>query len=117
MLKEAILGDEPYRPDPGRQALEASVAKFERRMRTVRFMTLIMVTFATAVFFTGLVLFLGAGAEATVRELLIYAGLFFFGLTCVGMGKMWFAMMHNHIALMKEIKVTQIRIVEARAKE
>ena len=66
MLKEAILGEEPYRPDRGRQALEASVAKFERRMRTVRLMALVMVTFASAVFVTGLVLFLGADAEATV---------------------------------------------------
>ena len=115
MLKEAILGDEPYRPDAGREALEASVKKFEARMRAVRFMTIVMVTFATAVFVTGLVLFLGAGPEAAVRDLLIYTGLFFFGLMCVGMGKMWFAMMHNHIALMKELKVTQIRIVEAGA--
>jgi len=113
MLKEAILGDEPYRPDPGRAALEASVARFEARMRTVRRMAFFMVTLASAVFVTGLVRFLRAGPDASVRELLLDAGLFFFGLMCVGMGKMWFAMMHNHIAVMKELKVTQIRLAES----
>ena len=34
------------------------------------------------------------------------------GFSLVGFSKMWFAHMLNHTALMKELKATQLRIVE-----
>ncbi len=112
MLKEAIVGAEPYRPDPGGAALEASVKKFEARLRTVRFMAIFAVTFGSVASIAGVVLFLGTDDMASTRELLLCAGLVWFGSSIVGFAKMWYAHMLNHLSLMKELKTVQLRILE-----
>jgi len=111
MLREALVGLEPYHLDEGRDALEASVRKFETRLRTIRFMAIFAVTFGAVAMIAGIVLFAGAAATPA-KPLLCYAGLAAFGFSLIGFSKMWFAHMLNHIALMKELKATQLRIVE-----
>jgi hypothetical protein len=112
MLKEAIVGAEPYRPDEGRAALEASVRKFEARLRTVRFMAIFAVSFATVAWIAGLVLLVRADDSVSPRELLLYAGLAVFGFAIVGFAKMWFANMMNHLTVMKELKAVELRVLE-----
>jgi len=110
MIKEAILGEEPYRPDPDREALEASLARFDRRVRTVRRMAIFMVGATSAVFVLGLVALLRADETTSLPRLLLYASLFLWGSVAVGWGKLWFAMMHNHFSVMKELKSIQLRL-------
>ncbi len=112
MLREAFIGDEPYIANKGREELERSVKKFEARMRVVRWLTGVMLTFSTLAFIAGITLLVRTDDQTTTRELGVYTFLFAFGLVTIGFGKMWFSQMQNHIALMKEIKVTQIRIEE-----
>lgn len=114
MLKEALVGEEPYRPDPDREALEASLRKFDRRMRTVRALAAFMVCATSAAFLGGLIAFLSAGAEASTKTLVLWSSLFLWGSIGVGFGKFWFAMMANHLTVMKELKTTQLRMLERR---
>lgn len=111
MLKEALVGDEPFRAAPERKALEESVRKFERRIKAIRFMAFFAVTFMTIVTLGGLIPLLRATDDTSGRSLAIYVLLVLFGSTGIGWGKMWFAMMVNHIAVIKELKVIQVRIL------
>ena len=114
LLKEALLGEEPYRPDPDREALEASVRKFDRRMRTVRGLAAFMVCATSAAFLFGLIALLRSGPETATKTLVLYGSLFVWGSVGVGFGKLWFAMMANHLAVMKELKMAQLRTLERR---
>jgi hypothetical protein len=115
MLREALVGEEPYQPDPGREALERSVRKFEARAKTVRFLTWFTVTLATIVFVVGLVLLLRADESTSGRSLALYAVLTVGGFSLVGVSKMWFmGIMQNHIQVMRELKVTQMSVLELR---
>ena len=111
MLKEALMGDEPFRAAPERDALEESVRKFERRVKAVRFMAFFAVTFMTLVVLAGLVPLLRADEATSGRSLAIYVILILFGGMGISFGKLWFAMMLNHIALIKELKVVQLRLL------
>jgi hypothetical protein len=109
------VGDEPFRATPERDALEESVKKFERRIKAVRFMAFLAVTFMTLVVLAGLIPLLRADEATSGRSLAIYVILILFGGMGISFGKLWFAMMVNHIALIKELKVVQLRILQGRA--
>lgn len=112
-LKEAFVDAEPFDPDPGREALRSSVEKFTRRMRMVRWMAWgLAVPFMTAVMIWSLVSLLGASAETDTSTLFLYGMLFVWSSTGVGFVKGWFAMMQNHIVVMKELKRVQLMLVE-----
>ena len=49
MLKEAFVGEEPFDPRPGREAIQASIRKYDARMKTVRYMAIFAVTFMSVV--------------------------------------------------------------------
>ncbi len=105
MIKEAFVGDEPFDPSPGREALQASVDKFERRDRVVRFMSWFAVAFMGAVAFW-------AGwsfwkSEST-KMLILYATIFLWAMIGIGWAKMFLFQMQSSIALMKEIKRSQL---------
>lgn len=112
MIKEAFVGEEPFDARPGRDVLQASIRKLETRMRTVRFMTWFAVAFFSVVWIYCLVWLLRAPDTATTRQLVIYGVLMVWGFSGVGFGKFWFAMMHNDIGLRKEIKRTQLMMLE-----
>jgi small-conductance mechanosensitive channel len=114
MLKEAFVGEEPFDPRPAPAALEGSIDKFERRMRTVRHMAWFGVSFMGAVMVLAAVMFFRAPADAGAKTFILWAAVFFWGLMAVGMIKAWFAMMHNDIGLRKELKRTQLMILGAR---
>ena len=67
MLKEAFVGEEPFDPQPARAALQGSIDKFDRRMRTVRHMAWFGVTFMGAVMVFAAVMFFRAPETASAR--------------------------------------------------
>ena len=112
LLREALVGDEEFDPSPGREALEAAVVGYERRLRTIRFMAMFAVLFMGAVSAVSLVFLLRAPEGTGLRTLLIYALGFFFGMSGIGMSKLWFAMMMNQSAVLKEIKRVQLALLD-----
>jgi len=117
LIKEALIGDEPFAAMPGREAVEASIRQFERRMRTIRRMTWTGVSLMFAVVVFAIVGFVRLDESASVRSIMIYLGLFIWGNVGVAMAKLWFATAHDNIALMKELKRVQILIIDVMGKE
>jgi len=112
MIREALLGEEPHPPDPDREALEASMRKLDQRTRTARGLAAVMVLFGSAVFAWGLIALLRAGEETHVTQAVLYGALFVVGASGVSFGKLWYAMMLNHHAVLKELKRAQLRTLE-----
>ena len=114
MIKEALLGEEPLEMHPAKETLERSVRKFEKRMRTVRFMAMFAVTFMSIVAVWVGVVFARAPEDTSTKTLLIYVAVFFWAFSVIGFGKMWFAMMQNDIGIRKEIKRMEVLLLELR---
>jgi hypothetical protein len=79
---------EPLDMHPAREALEHSVRKFEKRMRTVRFMAILAVTFMGIVAVWMAVIFARAPEETSTKALLFYTAVFFWAFSAIGFGKM-----------------------------
>jgi hypothetical protein len=112
MLKEAFVGEAPFESHPPRAVLEASIRKFERRMRAVRYMSWFAVAFGGVVIIAALARFFQLPPDASVKTLLIYAVAFLWGLGIVGMSKMWLLMMINDIGVRKEVKRIQLMLID-----
>lgn len=111
MLKEAFVGEEPFDPRPGREALQASIRKYDARMKTVRYMAIFAVTVMGVVAVYCFVWLLRAPDDTSTRLLIIYALVFGWALGAVGFAKAWFAMMHNDIGLRKELRRVQMMML------
>ncbi len=112
MLKEAFVGEEPFDPRPGREALQASIRKYDARMKTVRYMAIFAVSFMSIVCVYSFIWLLRAPDETSTRVLLIDAIVFGWALGGIGFSKMWFAMMHNDIGLRKELRRVQMMMLD-----
>ncbi len=113
LIKEAFVDAEPFDPSPGREALQSSVDKFNRRMRTVRWMSwAVSVPFMTVVMIWALISLLQAPEDTSTSTLILYGVFFVWASTGVGFVKGWFAMTQNHILVMKELKRTQLMMLE-----
>ncbi len=112
MLKEAFVGEEPFDPRPGREALQASIRKYDARMKTVRYMAIFAVSFMGVVGVYCFIWLLRAPDETSTRVLIIYALVFGWALGAVGFCKGWFAMMQNDIGLRKELRRIQMMMLE-----
>ncbi len=112
LLKEALTGAETVPTDRGKQALEAAVAKFQRRERTVRWMAVIAVGFMSGLVIWAAVSFFRAPDDTPLRTSLLHVVAFLFGMSGIGFGKLWFAMMHDHLAVMKELKRMQLMLLD-----
>ena len=110
MLKEAFVGEEPFDPQPGREALDASVKKFDRRMRTVQVMVWLAVTFMGVVCVWSAVAFFRARDDGG-SALVLYAVVFLWAQAGIGFLKMWLIVMQNHIRTMKELKRVQMMLL------
>ena len=116
MIKEAFVDAEPFDPDPGREALQSAVDRFTRRMRTVRVMAwVIAVPFMATVMIWALVSLLRAPEDTSTGTLLLYGVLFLWASIGVGFIKGWFAMMQNHLSVMKELKRLQLMMLDRKA--
>jgi len=108
MLREALIEDEPFRPEAGAVALEAAAEEFRSRMRTVRLVGIVMIT-APALFLAGGALLYLTAADGSDRILGALLGLF--GLSAIGIGKLWLHAMVSHVQVMRELKATQLLVV------
>ena len=113
MLKEAFMGEEPFDPSPGREALEASIAKFEGRDRTLRIMLWFNVALMTGVCVWAVRGFFLADEGAT-RDLVLYATVFLFGSQAIGWAKMFLFTTQQSLSLRKELKRAQLTLLERR---
>jgi len=107
LLKEALTGAETVPHERNQQALQAAVEAFDRRNRTVRWMATFSVGFMSLVAAWSAWSFFQTPDDA-LKPLIGYAVLFLFAMTAVGTCKMWFAMMLDHLAVMKELKRMQL---------
>ncbi len=111
MLKEAFVGEEPYDPSPGREALLASLRKLEGRDRTLRWMMWFAVTFMMAVaVWAGWSFF--QAEESDVRELVLYATLFAFACQGIGWAKMFLFTTQKDLSVLKELKRVQMMMLQ-----
>ncbi len=111
LIKEAFAGEEPFDPRPTRDALEMSIRKFDRRMRTVRWMTWLGVTFMGVVSILTIVGVLRAPADVSPRTLALYLMVFAIAFSAIGFMKFWLVMMQNDIGLRKELKRVQMMML------
>ena len=117
MLKEAFVGEAPFESTPPRAAIEASIRKFEKRMRTVRFMAWFGAAFGGLVMLVALVRLIQLPPDTNFKTLLLYAVAFFWGLGITGMIKMWLFIMQNDIGMRKELKRVQLMLIDRDAKD
>ncbi len=114
LLKEAFTGDEPFDPDQGREATLEAIDSIERRMRLVRWMVWFSVSLMFALTIWMVVLLLGAPAEVATNRRLFYLALLVLGMQGTWVGKNWFYNMQNHSRVMRELKRTQLMVLELR---
>ena len=112
LLKEAFYKAEPFEAHPQQKELQRSVVQFERRVKVVRWMTWLPVTFMGVVLTIVLVSFFRLGDDASTKTLLIHAVLFLFSMLAIGSQKVWMCIMHNHYATMKELKRVQMLLLD-----
>ena len=112
LVTEALLGDEPYEPDRGRAELEQSVRRFERRERTFRHMAWFAILFGGAVLWYGVWGLWHADEATSLKLLFVHALLIFAGGTQIAFMKQWLFRVQDHLSMMKEIKATQLLMIE-----
>jgi len=110
MLKEALIGDEPFQEHQNEAHLQEAVKRYDRRMKTVRFMTWFPVGFMT-VLVVGCLWRFAVTDPSEVKELLVYALLFVFAMTAIGWSKLFLMMMHNHVESQKELVRVQMLLL------
>ena len=111
MIREAFLGEEAYDPTPGREALEESIRRFESRDRVVRLLSWFMVTAMSVVMFWAAWRFWKTDAQSS-KALVGYATLVLAASGGVGFGKMFLFNVQSDLKVMKEIKRTQLMLLE-----
>ncbi len=114
MIKEAFVGEAPYDPSPGREALQTSIRRFERRDRTLRFMMWFAVTFMSVVAVWSGWSFWKSGPEESTKMLILYATVFLWASYGIGWAKMFLFSMQKNLSMLKELKRVQLTWLEDR---
>ncbi len=112
LIREALLGDEPYVPDVGREELERSVRKFEQRHKTARYLAWVGITMGSALTFFGAYSLWQADDQTSVKMLIVYGALIAFGSSQIAFMKQWVFRVQDHLSMMKEIKATQMLLAD-----
>ena len=113
LLKEALHGeDEVLEPERSREALQASVKKFDDRMKTIRNLSWFAVGALGGFGIYSLVKLLLADDATSPRILLIWSVLFIFCMSGVGTVKFWLFLTQNNNSIQKELKRMQMRLAE-----
>jgi uncharacterized protein DUF6768 len=115
LLKEAFFSDESFDASPGREALLQAVRGYDRRMRLVRFMVWFTVLFFGGVTIACVVALWGDTTATPTRGDLFLVALGLWGILGVGFAKFWFQDMLNHNRVMKELKRTQLALLDRQA--
>lgn len=112
LIKEMLLGDEPFDQERGSRSLDTALEQYDRRFRTSRALALIATTLMTAAMVTMLVLLFSSDETTSTRDLVIYASFFVAAMQGIGFMKSWFFNMHNHTVLLKDLKRLEYRLLE-----
>ena len=113
LLKEALHGeDEVLEPERNREALQASVKKFDDRMKTIRNLSWFAVGALGGFGIYSLVKLILADDATSPRTLLIWSVLFLFCMSGVGTVKFWLFLTQNNNSIQKELKRMQMRLAE-----
>ena len=103
MIREALTGGRPFEPEPGKRALEAAMARIDRRARSMRRLVGVSLVFMTGLFVAGLYQIVHASQD-NARLLSHGVMLAVAGFTGIAFVKLWFMQTQNHLALMREVK-------------
>ena len=117
MIKEAFGLEEPFDPRPDREDVLQAIESFDRRMRLVRIMVWTWVSGLTALSIWMGVLLLAAPADPPTNRQLFYLGLLVLGVQGLWVCKNWFSNMLNHTLVMRELKRTQLWMLDLRDDE
>ncbi len=112
MVMEAFLGEEPYEPQQGRAELGESVRRFERRDKTARVMAWLAMTFGSALTVLGAWGLWSADETTGPKMLVVYGVCVLFGSTQIAFMKQWLFRVRDHLSMMKEIKGTQMMLLD-----
>ena len=116
LLKEAFAGAEPFDAHPGREDLDAAVARFERRDRTVRGLAWTAVALLTVPVVWAVHGLAVAAPDAAPKGLVVKAVVLICGMSAIGFMKAFLYDMRNHLDQMKELKRVQMLLLEAAAR-
>jgi len=116
LLKEALHGeDEVLEPERHRETLQASVRKFDARMKTIRNFAWFAVGALGGFGIYSLCKLLWADDATSPRILITWAALFLFSMSGVGTVKFWLFLTQNNVSIQKELKRLQMRLAEIAA--
>ena len=103
MIREAMTGGPAFEPEPGRKALETAMERYDRRARTMRWLTAFALLFMTGVTAYGLYQMIHSGGDHPV--LLAHGTMLtVVGVSAIGFVKLWFLLTQNHLMVMRELK-------------
>lgn len=112
LIKEMLLGDEPFDQERASRSLDAALKQYDRRLTTSRWLFLIATTAMTAAMVVMLVLLLSADPHLSTKLLIVYAAFFVVAMQGIGFMKNWFFNMNNHTVLLKELRRLEYRLME-----
>ena len=69
----------------------------------------------TGVLVWGIITLVNLPDDASMKTLLLYFSICFYAFLGIAFAKGWFQLMQNHIAVMKELKRTQLMMLELNA--
>ena len=112
MIKEALMGEEPFAPDQGSTDLKASIRRFETQDRMLR-----LLLWGAVLTQTGLCVWSGyrfwqADAETSTKSLILYATLFLVSIQCIAWSKMVIFNNQKSYSVLKELKRVQLMLLE-----
>ena len=114
MIREAFLGEEPFDANPGRQAIQLAIEKFERRDRVIRLLSWFCVAFMGGVALWAGLSFWKADETTSPKQLILYATLFLCAFGGVGFGKLMLFSLQANFAVMRELKRTHLALLDQR---
>ena len=103
LIKDALTGGPPFQSQPGRAALEDAMRGYDRRARTMRWLTFFILVFMAVVTAWGLRQLVHSDQE-NIRMMLHGVFLTFFGLIGIAFAKLQLFLHQNHLMVMKELK-------------
>lgn len=118
IIKESLIGlDEPTDPERGaeREALRASLERFDRRERAMRAFAWFTVAAMSLLWGWSIYAFFDAPEDESPKWLIAYAAAFLFAANGIWVGKELVLRSQNHTRVMKELFRVQLLVLERSA--
>jgi len=114
MLKEALMGEEPFNTEQGSADLKASIRKFESQDKMLRALLWGSVVFQMGLFIWSGWKFCTSDADSSPKSLILYATLFLISIQCIGWSKMFIFSNQKSFSILKELKRVQLLLLEGK---